>query len=486
MAFFGRSERISQDFLKYAILCKTFLVSILRRRVTRWTLLVIVSFFTIHRLVNNHDEHVTYFKKTFRYYPEVPVRPYDINWENDPLLEVNNKYNTKLEPFKKDGSVNLKYFKKFKFHKDKITPEEVLDANNKLYDKVMLHQINEPRVDNLVRPPADPNDYERANATLMSLVRNSELDDFIFSMRQVERNFNRKFNYPWTLMNNRPFSAGFKNSILKETNAKVNFVVIPAGLWDLPDNINVNKMRKSMDALEAQELPYATKLSYRNMCRFNSGNFYNVAKMQEYKWYWRVEPEVRYFCDIDYDIFKFMEMNNKTYGFVTTLYEIAETIPNLWPTTLEFLSKNPQYLNKDAPFDWLLNDNQLPDKAELAQGYSTCHFWSNFEIANMDFYRGEAYSKWFEYLEEKGGFYYERWGDAPVHTVGVSLFESKENIHWFRDIGYHHNPYFNCPLSDRCHECEPGLFTPHENIKDQNCNPHWIRYAMTPEDLDLY
>jgi hypothetical protein len=33
--------------------------------------------------------------------------------------------------------------------------------------------------------------------------------------------------------------------------------------------------------------------------------------------------------------------------------------------------------------------------------------WSNFEIGDLDFWRGEAYSKYFEYLESKGGFYYE-------------------------------------------------------------------------------
>jgi hypothetical protein len=33
--------------------------------------------------------------------------------------------------------------------------------------------------------------------------------------------------------------------------------------------------------------------------------------------------------------------------------------------------------------------------------------WSNFEIGDLDFWRGEAYSKYFEYLDSKGGFYYE-------------------------------------------------------------------------------
>lgn len=33
--------------------------------------------------------------------------------------------------------------------------------------------------------------------------------------------------------------------------------------------------------------------------------------------------------------------------------------------------------------------------------------WSNFEIADMDLWRNEAYSKFFDYLDEQGGFYYE-------------------------------------------------------------------------------
>ncbi len=33
--------------------------------------------------------------------------------------------------------------------------------------------------------------------------------------------------------------------------------------------------------------------------------------------------------------------------------------------------------------------------------------WSNFEIGDLDFWRGEAYTKFFEFLDSKGGFYYE-------------------------------------------------------------------------------
>jgi alpha 1,2-mannosyltransferase len=33
--------------------------------------------------------------------------------------------------------------------------------------------------------------------------------------------------------------------------------------------------------------------------------------------------------------------------------------------------------------------------------------WSNFEIADMDFWRSDAYTEFFNFLDRKGGFYYE-------------------------------------------------------------------------------
>ncbi|KAJ6532122.1 glycolipid 2-alpha-mannosyltransferase-domain-containing protein [Mycena vulgaris] len=53
------------------------------------------------------------------------------------------------------------------------------------------------------------------------------------------------------------------------------------------------------------------------------------------------------------------------------------------------------------------------------------HVWSNFEIADLDFWRGEAYTKSFDYFDAKGGFYYERWADNTVRSIVVALFARK-------------------------------------------------------------
>jgi mannosyltransferase len=63
----------------------------------------------------------------------------------------------------------------------------------------------------------------RANATILSLVRNEELDGMIYSMRQLERSWNSNFNYPWTFFNDVPFTEEFKQCTQAETKAECRY-----------------------------------------------------------------------------------------------------------------------------------------------------------------------------------------------------------------------------------------------------------------------
>lgn len=74
------------------------------------------------------------------------------------------------------------------------------------------------------QPPAtDPDSNTRANAAIISLVRNSELDGMLSSMRQFESSFNARYNYPWVFFNEEPFSDEFKARTQAETNAQCSY-----------------------------------------------------------------------------------------------------------------------------------------------------------------------------------------------------------------------------------------------------------------------
>ena len=55
----------------------------------------------------------------------------------------------------------------------------------------------------------------------------------------------------------------------------------------------------------------------------------------------------------------------------------------------------------------------------------------------------------------------------------------RENVQYrFRDIGYQHIPYFNCPNSPKCTGCQKGLFTDGEDfLYKEDCRPNWFKYV---------
>lgn len=172
-----------------------------------------------------------------------------------------------------------------------------------------------------------------------------------------------------------------------------------------------------------------------------------------------------------------MRTNNKIYGFVITMYEFEATIKTLWSRTKEFVRRNPQYLAANNSLGFLVDGAKAsgPDDKEIQGDYNLCHFWSNFEIASLNFYRGEAYSKYFEFLDSTGGFFYERWGDAPVHSLGIGLFTPTDKVHHFADFGYSHPPCARCPQDDESHTSGRCLCNRNTNFdtNSYSCMPRW-------------
>lgn len=127
-----------------------------------------------------------------------------------------------------------------------------------------------------------------------------------------------------------------------------------------------------------------------------------------------------------------MRDNNMKYGFNMNILDDARSFPSLWSRTRSFINAHPELIHPDADLDWLLDSHNSGD-------YNNCQFFSNFEIGDLNFFRGEANERYFDWLDRGGGFYYERFGDAPIHTLSVAMFVPKSEIWFFRDIGYQHD-----------------------------------------------
>ncbi|KAI9025874.1 family 15 glycosyltransferase [Phycomyces nitens] len=291
--------------------------------------------------------------------------------------------------------------------------------------------------------------YDRANAVFVVLARNRELNGIRKSMRQMEDRFNRKFNYPYVFLNDEEFSEEFIALTTSLTKGQTFYGKIDESMWGYPSHINQTYAAECRKDLEAHKVIYGGSESYRHMCRFQSGFFFRHPLLETFEYYWRLEPDIEYYCDVNYDVFKVMRDNDFKYGWTISLTEYMATIPTLWETTKKFISAHPEYMETgpESLREWITDDN--------FKTYNGCHFWSNFEVGSLNFLRSERYIKFFEHLDNAGGFFYERWGDAPVHSLAVALMLKKSEVHFFNDIGYKHNPLMHCPiegyLQKQCH-----------------------------------
>ena len=109
-------------------------------------------------------------------------------------------------------------------------------------------------------------------------------------------------------------------------------------------------------------------------------------------------------------------------------------------------------------------DEAATDHDKVSTAYHT------FEISDLDFWRSEAYTAYFDHLDRYGGFYYEVstrnsecdpnssdrdrvWisvGATRLFTRSPRLLMGKDRIHFSREIGYEHHPVSHCPASGLC------------------------------------
>lgn len=138
--------------------------------------------------------------------------------------------------------------------------------------------------------------------------------------------------------------------------------------------------------------------------------------------------------------------HNKTYGFTIAVKELRETVPNIFRYASAYKRLNnltsqglwemfvePQPDKEPEP---PANPNHLPEEVlrsdpgrnrppeidpEAMEGekYNMCHFWSNFEIARLDFFRSKAYEDFFQMMDRSGGFWMERVRSVFVETKNI-------------------------------------------------------------------
>jgi len=163
--------------------------------------------------------------------------------------------------------------------------------------------------------------------------------------------------------------------------------------------------------------------------------------------------------------------SNKTYGFTIAVKELKETVPNIWRYASAYKRVNnltsqglwemfvepqpeepkevPEDEKRPLPEEILRGDPSrasLPEidpEAMEGEKYNMCHFWSNFEIARLSWFRSKEYEDFFQMMDHSGGFWMER-------VSSLSQFDTvRANI---EKVGRRTHPFSCC----RCPSCTTG------------------------------
>ena len=329
--------------------------------------------------------------------------------------------------------------------------------------------------------------------------------DIYLTVESIQSKFNNWFGYSWVFLSkdgseytNNKFMSKIGDLIQSDTT-DVKFETITSDyLNQEPDWIDVNKIADSQIRLSGLE--FGDSQFYRSINRYMVGYLPQETFMDEFDWVWRIEPGFQLLCDIDYDLFRWMQDRNQIFGFLISYMEPhKEKVENLWKIFKKFaedfksekdivdFGKNNFQFNTE--FKDFSNEKDEKKRKELEKDaakkgfgtgtsdYNRCQYVSNFQIVNINFFKSKPFIELFKRLDKEGGFYYHGWSASSVTTLAINLLLKRDQIYFFDNVGFQLSShsltstsqitsisrnFYNCPIDDatyreyNCH-CDQGL-----------------------------
>jgi len=155
-------------------------------------------------------------------------------------------------------------------------------------------------------------------------------------------------------------------------------------------------------------------VGYRSMCRFFSGSIYHQPILKEYEYYLRLDTDSQFENGPNISLFNWARSEKIDYGYIAGAVQIdnSKVVKGLKKHVLKYMF---------SKFVWrgVINSLVIPNGKM---------FYTNFELGRTDFFKSDAWDDFFTYLDQSGGFYLHRWGDAPIKYVGVKSLSISAKI----------------------------------------------------------
>lgn len=188
-------------------------------------------------------------------------------------------------------------------------------------------------------------------------------------------------------------------------------------LWDIYRDITFRQVNidppPHIDLSQKHEWAMIQRfgIGYRNMCRFFSLGLYPFIDTFDY--YMRLDDDSFILSPFPEDPFKTMEENKCVYGFRCMRPETGAATAGLIDC-----------VRQAAP--------------GIKLNWRKRVFYNNFHIAKPSLWLREPIATVLKAIDQHGGIYTGRWGDAPIQTMLVQGYVLPSCRHQFTGFGYKH------------------------------------------------
>lgn len=250
--------------------------------------------------------------------------------------------------------------------------------------------------------------------------------DLLDSLRSLALHLLARWPYPVVIFHEGLSAEDMER--LRQIYPQLSFHRLDKSFLFPPNHVNLSHVPKIIGG--------HASVGYRHMCRFFSGSMFNYPLLAQYEWWMRMDSDSFLLGDVQVDPFARMRDNGYVYGYMALGREDDYLTTGLWAAAHAYMKKAG--IDQPTPLLSKFLDDETGD-------WDRSYFYTNFEIGHLPFFRSEAYQSFFRHLDKEGGFYYYRWGDAPIRLLGVALHSEPGSVFRFGDIPYSHKVYVLLP-----------------------------------------
>jgi hypothetical protein len=305
--------------------------------------------------------------------------------------------------------------------------------HSSFFDETKRHHLS-----HALPPVVTPSWAQKPNAVIYYLTQKRRLVMMGSALQSLYNAFYRQFPFYNVLIFHDDLTAADRREMQAYVPLmKLHFIEIE---FDIPKHLRPPN-RPAPPPRVAHCSPNSSTIGYRHMIMFHSTwihrYLFNPAHgYSDVEFILRLDDDSSFSSPIGYDIFKMMEKNNLSYGFVTSVQDDPDCVRGLWNFTWDFLRNASNSLSKyrisEANLDYFRD--HWPEGSVI---------YNNFELSSAKIWKTPLWNDFMSAVNENGGVYRDRWGDAPLHTIYLLLAIPLSEVHAFSDLPYRHDPFVN-------------------------------------------